>query len=319
MDVFRDEMMADNSVYLSTAQVSQALGVGVSTVKRWVDEGVLPAHRTAGGHRKLLLADVIRLTRERKLPQVELTKLLLPKRPQDVSPNQFRNRMIQAVRIPDLDMIPTILRGAYESGLTIETLADEIICPAMKLVGDEWAMGKIDVTHEHQVTQTFVATLYELRSILRRNAETDRPVALGGSPENDHTILGTLLAKLTLLDSGWNALNLGPHTPVGAFKSAIDTYSPKLLWMSVSYVADTDQFIRDFQELYQYAKEREIPVAVGGRGLEESIRTRIHYTSYGDGLTQLAAFAQTLHPFSKKVSSKVGRPLGTRRKNMENN
>jgi hypothetical protein len=39
-----------NLNYVGTPSVVRALGVGGSPVKRSVDEGILPAHKTAGGH-----------------------------------------------------------------------------------------------------------------------------------------------------------------------------------------------------------------------------------------------------------------------------
>lgn len=310
MEQFQPPPEADGASerrYVSTAQVAQALGVSVTTVKRWVDDRILPAHRTPGGHRKLLMTDVLRLVRAGNLPQTDLTKLL-PKAAQVArDPADTLRHMTAAIDAGDAELIRTIVIGAYQSGMPVDVLADKVVSPAMQQVGHEWEIGRLPVMKEHRVSQALMAAMYELRAHLQVNAEADRPVAVGGAPEHDHSALPSLIAKLTLLDAGWDAVNLGPHTPTFALRGAIDDLRPQLVWVSVTHLQHPDQFVADFNELSEYAERRQVAIALGGRGLTQQIRERLRYTTYGDGFGQLLAFAKTLH--HRRPRPKRGRPL----------
>lgn len=292
--------------YVSTAQVAQALGVSVTTVKRWVDDRVLPAHRTPGGHRKLLMADVLRLVRAGNLPQTDLTKLLPKAAQESLDPTDALRQLNAAIDAGDTELIRTVLIGAYQSGIAMDILADKVVSPAMQKVGHEWEIGRLPVLMEHRVSQALMAAMYELRAHLRVNAEVEQPVAVGGAPEHDHSALPSLMAKLTLLDAGWEAVNLGPHTPTFALRGAIDDLKPQLVWVSVTHLQYPDQFVADFNALSEYAEQKNVAIALGGRGLTQGIRERLRYTTFGDGFGQLLAFAKTLH--HRRPRPKRGRP-----------
>src|SRR5271165_5807412 len=116
--------IGDNSPYLSTVQAAEALGVSVSTVKRWVDEGVLPAHRTAGGHRKLLRAEVLALARQGDLPRGDLAA---------VSPGSATEQAVDleaavfgvanALLAGQAAEVSAVIRHLYRSGVAVENLA----------------------------------------------------------------------------------------------------------------------------------------------------------------------------------------------------
>lgn len=285
-----------NLQYVSTANVARALGVGVSTVKRWVDDGILPAHRTAGGHRKLLLADVLRLVREEDFPQLDLRKLQCVAETQgSLDPKALSQQLLTALKQGDGDAVRSLIHGAHQSGVAMETLADLVIAPAMNQLGHEWETGRIEVLHEHRGTRLCIAALYELKAVLEAQAERDRPLAVGGAPEHDYYMLASLLAEMVLIDAGWKAIDLGPHTPFISFRQALSELRPRLLWISVSRLIDRKRFLAEYRELYQDAERAGVAVAVGGRALVDSVRSAMPYTCYGDGLRHLAAFARSHH------------------------
>jgi excisionase family DNA binding protein len=303
--------IVDPSPYLSTLQTAEALGVSVSTVKRWVDEGVLPAHRTAGGHRKLLRAEVLALARQGDLPRGDLAARH-PVSAKDPAVDLEAAAVGLAKALVDGQgaELSAIIRHAYNSGVAVENIADRLIAPAMAKVGHDWETARIDVWQEHRGTQLCAAALYDLKNELEARAERNRPVAVGAAPEGDPYLLPTLLAQYVLLDAGWEAVNLGPNTPLPSLTKSLKELRPRLLWLSVSYLESNAAFIEAYRELYRVAERQGVAVAIGGQALGGSIRSAIPYTTHGDGLSHLAAFARTLHPRPKPP--RRGRPPQTK-------
>lgn len=68
--------------FLSTREAAARLGVALSTVQTWVENGVLPAWKTAGGHRRIPndAIDAMRFRQQKILatqPEPELFKVLV--------------------------------------------------------------------------------------------------------------------------------------------------------------------------------------------------------------------------------------------------
>lgn len=285
--------------YLSTAQAAAALRVGVSTIKRWVDEGVLPAHRTAGGHRKLLHSEVLALAREGKLGNVDLGPLLLDTRSKRRGPlkvAELTAELQRAITEGTAELIQAMLLRAYQAGMPLEALADQVIAPVMERLGHDWETRQIDVWQEHRGTQICTAALYELFGHIAPRTEQQRPLAVGAGPEGDPYHLALLLAQLALIDAGWRVVNLGPNTPFASLTHAVHHLRPRLVWISASHLPNPERFVREYAMFQQAASGQGAALAVGGAALGTEIRKRLNYTMHGDGLTQLVQFARTLHP-----------------------
>ncbi len=54
--------------YYTTYQVAKFLGVSLPTVVNWVNSGLLAAHRTPGGHRRIAHADIVSFARDNDYP-----------------------------------------------------------------------------------------------------------------------------------------------------------------------------------------------------------------------------------------------------------
>ncbi len=288
---------ADESPYLSTPEAATLLGVSVSTVKRWVDEGILPAYKTAGGHRKLLRSEVLAMARQAGSLRGDPTILSLGEPAESLADALLRG---------DGGTTSSLIRYLYESGMSIEVLADRVISPALAKVGHDWEQQRIDVWQEHRGSQLCAAALFDLREELHNRVERQRPFALGGAPGGDPYLVPSLLVELTLLDAGWEAANLGPNTPLESMRQAAQELKPRLVWLSVSYVRDVDELIAGCRALDAEVRSLGATFVVGGQALTESMREAIPCTFLGESMSQLASYVQSLYPRPQRP--RRGRP-----------
>ncbi|MGC8640376.1 MAG: excisionase family DNA-binding protein [Isosphaeraceae bacterium] len=287
--------MGRSDDYLKTQTVADALGLGVSTVKRWVDSGAISAVRTQGRHRLIPRSEAIRLARELNRDPSEIVRLAaLPSFDVGALDDPIRDRLTLLLSRGEVREARQLLKSIYASGCGAARLGDELLRPVMNRIGHEWMVGGLDVYEEHQASQIVISALSELIGQAGEGASSAPMLALGGTAEGDPYLISSLLAELVLLEAGWAVRNLSANLPFRSLTQATIRHRPQLVFLSVNHLANPDQFLREYMSYYETASRLRAAVIVGGNALVPEIRTRLVYTAFGDRMIHLAEFARQL-------------------------
>ncbi len=127
------------------------------------------------------------------------------------------------------------------------------------------------------------------------------PLALGAAPEGDPYSLALLLSELVLREAGWNVRNLGPNLPLRSLAEAVADYRPTLVFLAVNYLAERDDFVREYERFYEMATSRQVAVMVGGHALDADLRARLVYAGYAERLAHLSEFARRVGAATDRV------------------
>ena len=282
--------------YLKTRTVAELFGVSISTIKRWVDSGEIPATRTPGGHRLIYSSDVVRFADERGLATAAQST---PEAGEAGPEGQG-----QAIAASWEDLAEALARGRSRAARHLiaeqyrrrndpAELADHWIRPALESIGLAWERRAIEIYQEHHATRTVEAALQDLLRA-QSTPQTDRPLAIGATPEGDFYTVSGLLCELTLRSIGWDAINLGPNLPVASLAKAVLEHRPRLVWLSICHLSDADGFLRDYSAFYRSIAETGAAVVLGGSALSPALRSRMVAASFGDRMSHLREFALCL-------------------------
>ena len=299
--------------YLKTLQVAQALGVSVSTIKRWVDLGMIQAVRTAGKHRLIPYSEALRLARELGVSETNFLLMSNAAGGAELEDQieQICELLEKMLRESRAEEARTLLRSMHASGWTGARLADQVIRPVMGRLGHSWKMGLLDVYEEREASHILTTSLVELAERVGKVESEDAPLALGASIEGDTYILSTLIGELVLRELGWRVRNFGMNVPLRSLANACLRYRPRLVFLSINYLVDEERFLREYRAFHEVATMIDVAVIVGGHALKPALRSRMVYASFGEQMAHLAEFAKRLSVRSASASNDDRKALGS--------
>ena len=282
---------------LSPKEFGEATGVSESSVKRWIDNGLIKASRTAGGHRRISLDEAVRYIREHRLPVVKPQVLGLSDviaAPVDATDTKLAHRALSnALQTGLAAQVRGIILSLYLSGHSIATVADGPIASAMHEIGQLWKKNKSGIFVEHRATDLCVQAVSQLRSLLPP-ADDSAPIAIGTTPSDDPYLLPTMLASVTLSADGWRAVNLGPQMPLDLFAQAAKENGAKLAWLSITSPQSEDILGREIEILARQLNDCGTTLIVGGQQLPHPFRITAPNLHIAYSMAELAAFARGL-------------------------
>lgn len=261
-------------------------------MKRWCNNGVIPTVRTVGGHRRIPLAAFTefleRTNRTVQSPVVGKTQV-----PPNSSRDAQREQFSDALKNGDEEACRSLLTSAFAGGESMATIADDYIASAMQIIGDSWQCGDLEIYEERRGCEICSRVLHEISRLIPP-APMNAPLAIGGTPAGDQYSLPTQVVEMVLRENSWRTMNLGSNLPLETLAAAANEYSPRILWLSVSYLEDPGKFVEEYKKLTSGLPDETL-IVIGGRALTDELRPKLNYTGHCDNMQQLASFCKAMH------------------------
>ena len=285
---------------LTSKQAARLLGVSEASVKRWAEDGLLPAEKTAGGHRRFRPEDVAAFRRTKfgrgdgHLPQAEGAAASASQNEHAryaPKSGELRAAMFESLVAGHAEEASALLVNLHLHGHTVASIADGTLCPALQKIGDLWHAGELSIAQEHVATRTALEALQTLRGAIG-SSESGEPTAICCSVEDDFHELPVHVAALVLEAGGWDTVTLGTSTPFYALAEAVLRFGPRLVCVASTVMGDLDRAAREYGGFREAAARVGASVVLGGAGFAgEVLRQRFPAKLHADDFGQLEAFA----------------------------
>jgi len=153
---------------------------------------------------------------------------------------------------------------AFRARIPLIDIYQELLGPAMAMIGTWWTVDAIDEAQEHmatEITHRMMARTSQIAGPRRRNG---RVAVLGCAPNCWH-VIGLRMISDYLRLQGWRTLFLGPNVPERSFLSTVNQHQPSLVLLSVNSPEGQESTQRLIKSLaVNRTKRFDYKIVVGG-------------------------------------------------------
>ena len=280
--------------YLNSNDVAEILGINISTLKRWTENGTIGCSKTAGGHRKFTMQHVRDYYKSNKnsdrsmglgLERLEHKTIyeLLNKSNYTELAKILADSSLESNEVS----VNNIINGAYMKGIKASLICDEIIEPGSMIV--ENALRQEYISHvEAFISRKLITRSVESLNQSKPNGSFNGKTALCVNFEDNLPDLGVVMSEIVLRHNGYNVLNTGSHAELGNLQGVIEKKNVDLL---VFYLCDMQCCMATVQDnlsktalqvksIVSLANKLNVKVIFGGSGIQflEGVSEQINIT-----------------------------------------
>ena len=268
---------------LSIGSLAKATGVPVETLRTWEQRYGFPlAERKPSGHRVYALSNVTRLRRIADAiarghragavvgaTDSELDRLLSATAPppapglMSINPSQPSiDDLLAAVEAFDADRLTAALWSDW-GRLGPVGFMQQTVAPLIERVGREWEAGRMEIRHEHFLSERVGDVMRAIR--LPLDLSSSGPTVICATLPGESHAIGLQMAALLLSSAGLRVLYLGTEIPPLELGRLARELGARAVAVSVSAAADGASVKRHLTKLRE-AMPRQAQLVAGGRG-----------------------------------------------------
>ncbi|WP_297367535.1 methionine synthase [Acidocella sp.] len=180
-------------------------------------------------------------------------------------------------------------------------IINTILLDGMKVVGELFGAGKMQLPFVLQSAETMKAAVAHLEPLMERVAGEERGIMVLATVKGDVHDIGKNLVDIILTNNGYKVVNLGIKVPLAEMVEAVRAHKAQALGMSGLLVKSTVVMRENLEEMSRLGLD--VPVLLGGAALTRNYVEEDCVAAYASGRVAYARDAfDGLHLMDKVVS-----------------